>query len=135
MPISDWVAFTAYLFLAVFLSALGVWLLDRIERPQRRRAVRSRLWVELSADLGEHRWLYILGLISAVVGLALVLRVGGDWGNVGGELFGIALTVVVIAFLVRPHSSLGYRPPAPAAIEWPPGTTREETPVMTGFLT
>ena len=36
---------------------------------------------------------------------------------------------------MRPHSSLGYRPPAPEAIEWPPGTTRRETPVMDGFLT
>ncbi len=36
---------------------------------------------------------------------------------------------------VRPHSSLGYRPPAPEAIEWPPGATRRETPVMNGFLT
>jgi len=36
---------------------------------------------------------------------------------------------------VRPHSSLGYRPPAPEAIEWPPGATRRETPVMGGFLT
>jgi len=36
---------------------------------------------------------------------------------------------------VRPHSSLGYRPPAPEAIEWPRGATRGETPVMDGFLT
>ena len=36
---------------------------------------------------------------------------------------------------VRPHSSLGYRPPAPEAIEWPLGATRIPTPVMDGFLT
>ena len=36
---------------------------------------------------------------------------------------------------VRPHSSLGYRPPAPEAVEWPPGATRIPTPVMDGFLT
>ena len=35
---------------------------------------------------------------------------------------------------VRPHSSLGYRPPAPEAIVWPPGATRRETPAMNGFL-
>ena len=36
---------------------------------------------------------------------------------------------------VRPHSSLGYRPPAPEAIEWPLGTTRRPTTVMDGFPT
>ena len=36
---------------------------------------------------------------------------------------------------VRPHSSLGYRPQAPEPIEWPPGTTGRETPVMNGFPT
>mgnify|MGYP001818820665 FL=1 len=34
---------------------------------------------------------------------------------------------------VRPHSSLGYHPPAPGAIEWPLGTTRQPLPVMHGF--
>ena len=33
---------------------------------------------------------------------------------------------------VRPHSSLGYRPPAPEAFEWPRGATRTPTPVMGG---
>jgi hypothetical protein len=36
---------------------------------------------------------------------------------------------------VRPHISLGYRPPAPEAIEWPLGATRQSLPVMDGFLT
>jgi transposase InsO family protein len=36
---------------------------------------------------------------------------------------------------VRPHSSLGYRPPAPEPIEWLPGATGRETPGMNGFLT
>jgi len=36
---------------------------------------------------------------------------------------------------VRSHSSLDYRPPAPEPIEWPPGATGRETPVMNGFLT
>lgn len=36
---------------------------------------------------------------------------------------------------VRPHSSLGYRPPAPEAIEWPLGATRQPSPVMNDFLT
>jgi transposase InsO family protein len=36
---------------------------------------------------------------------------------------------------VRSHSSLGYRPPAPEAIEWTLGPTRTEWPVMNGFLT
>jgi hypothetical protein len=34
---------------------------------------------------------------------------------------------------VRPHSSLGYRPPAPESIEWPLGATRQPPPVMLGF--
>jgi len=36
---------------------------------------------------------------------------------------------------VRPHSALGYRPPAPEATEWPLGATRQPLPVMNGFLT
>jgi putative transposase len=36
---------------------------------------------------------------------------------------------------VRPHSSLGYRPPAPESVEWPRGATRTQTPVMNGFPT
>jgi hypothetical protein len=29
---------------------------------------------------------------------------------------------------IRPHSSLGYRPPAPEAVEWPLGATRQGRP-------
>ena len=36
---------------------------------------------------------------------------------------------------VRPHSSLGYRPPAPEALEWPLGATRPGAPNMAGLLT
>jgi len=36
---------------------------------------------------------------------------------------------------VRPHSSLGYRPPAPEAIEWPLGATRPGMPPTMAGLT
>jgi transposase InsO family protein len=36
---------------------------------------------------------------------------------------------------IRPHSSLGYRPPAPEAVEWPRGATRPATPIMNSALT
>ena len=36
---------------------------------------------------------------------------------------------------VRPHSSLGCRPPAPETVEWPRGATRTGTPIMTAALT
>ena len=36
---------------------------------------------------------------------------------------------------IRPHSSLGYRPPAPEAVEWPLGPTRPETPITSNALT
>ena len=36
---------------------------------------------------------------------------------------------------VRPHSSLGYRPPAPEPIEWSPRAPGRETPAMNKFLT
>ena len=36
---------------------------------------------------------------------------------------------------VRPHSSLGYRPPTPEAVEWPLGATRPGTPFMNAALT
>jgi transposase InsO family protein len=36
---------------------------------------------------------------------------------------------------VRPHSSLGYRAPAPEAVEWPLGATRPGTPIMNTALT
>ena len=36
---------------------------------------------------------------------------------------------------VRPHSSLGYRPPAPEALEWPLGATRAGAPTMANLLT
>lgn len=96
-----WLALMAYLLAAGFLSAVVVMLLDRTERSRRRKASRSRAWAEVLADSRQHRGQYILGLVSAAAGLYLVLEVGDDWGNVGGELFGIALTVVVIAFLGR----------------------------------
>jgi transposase InsO family protein len=36
---------------------------------------------------------------------------------------------------VRPHSALGYRPPAPEATEWLPGATRQSLLAINGFLT
>lgn len=36
---------------------------------------------------------------------------------------------------IRPHSSLGYRPPAPEAVEWPLGPTRPGTPTTMAGLT
>jgi transposase InsO family protein len=36
---------------------------------------------------------------------------------------------------VRPHSSLGYRPPAPETIEWPLGATRPGMPTTMADLT
>jgi len=36
---------------------------------------------------------------------------------------------------IRPHSSLGYRPPAPKAGEWPLAATREGGPILSGLLT
>jgi putative transposase len=36
---------------------------------------------------------------------------------------------------VRPHSSLGYRPPAPETVAWPPRVTRTAPPIRSGFLT
>lgn len=36
---------------------------------------------------------------------------------------------------VRPHSSLGYRPPAPETVEWPLGAIRTATPIMNAALT
>ena len=36
---------------------------------------------------------------------------------------------------IRPHSSLGYRPPAPEAVEWPLGPTRSEGAATTAALT
>ena len=92
---SPWLSLLAYFLICTFLAGVVVALLDRSERP---RQVRSS---DLKRDLGEHRWLYALGTVSALTGLTLVLRVGGDWGNIGGELLGISITVIVIAFLNR----------------------------------
>jgi transposase InsO family protein len=36
---------------------------------------------------------------------------------------------------IRPHSSLGYRAPAPEAVEWPLGATRPGRPIMSTALT
>ncbi len=36
---------------------------------------------------------------------------------------------------VRPHSALGYRPPAPDALQWPPRATGSTTPQMQPALT
>ena len=36
---------------------------------------------------------------------------------------------------IRPHSSLGYRAPAPETVEWPLAATPREGPVISGLLT
>ena len=36
---------------------------------------------------------------------------------------------------IRPHSSLGYRPPAPKTGEWPRAATREGGTIFSGLLT
>jgi transposase InsO family protein len=111
--------------------------------------VRSDNGAEFTAK-AVREWLALLGVTT------LYIEPGSPWENgyvesligklrdelLNGEIFYTLQEAKVLIERwrqqynrVRPHSALGYRPPAPEAFQWPPGATGSTTPQMQSALT